>query len=215
MAQRTIHYLLGRLLLREEPVGDAERFLLGCLLPDAYADLADRPATHFINRSIPGMHYFDYDAFRERFAAQMGDPLYQGYCLHLLEDNCYRLFFRQRLALPIDPEDAEQVAALHRDYRLLNARIVARYGLRCEVEHPAAFAREPLSTVAAFATEDFLAAFARDFTEKEEGELRFLTEAALEEYLDGCYPLCLEALRALRHGGRLLPAADLAWTDPN
>ena len=91
---------------------------------------------------------------------------------------------------------------------------MARYGLRCEVEHPAAFAREPLSTVAAFATEDFLAAFARDFTEKEEGELRFLTEAALEEYLDGCYPLCLEALRALRHGGRLLPAADLAWTDP-
>ena len=63
MAQRTIHYLLGQLLLRECPVRDRKRFLLGSILPDAFADLSQRALTHYTNRSVPGYMYFDFDAY--------------------------------------------------------------------------------------------------------------------------------------------------------
>ena len=214
MAQRTIHALLGELILQEEPVGNEERFLLGCILPDAYAERGERAATHFMNHSIPGMRYFDFDAFRERFADRMDDALYIGYYLHLVQDNCYRRFFRARLGLRIDPNKPEQVAALHRDYTILNAEIVARFGLRDRAERPADFACEPLNALADFVLDGFLEAFACDFTTRETGELRYLTMAALDEYIAGCLPLCVEELRALKRGERFLCARDMAWTRP-
>lgn len=214
MAQRTIHALLGELILKEEPVEDEARFLLGCILPDAYEARESRAATHFMNHSIPGMRYFDFDAFRARFAAHMDDALYLGYYLHLVQDNCYRRFFRSRLSLKIDTDNARQVAALHRDYTILNAEIVARYGLRYRVARPADFEAEPLNAVAPFALDAFLDEYARDFTVSETGELRYLTMALLDEYIAGCLPLCVEELRALKRGERYLCARDMAWTRP-
>ena len=214
MAQRTIHALLGELILKEEPVKDEERFLLGCILPDAYASRESREVTHFMDQSIPGMRYFDFDAFRARFADRMDDALYLGYYLHLVQDNCYRRFFRARLGLRIDPNKPEQVAALHRDYTILNAGIVARFGLRYRVERPADFEKEPLNAVVPFALDAFLEAYARDFTVSETGELRYITMALLDEYIAGCLPLCIQELRALKRGERYLCARDMAWTRP-
>ena len=215
MAQRTIHALLGELILKEEPVEHEERFLLGCILPDAYAERESREVTHFMDQSIPGMRYFDFDAFRERFADRMDDALYRGYYLHLVQDNCYRRFFRARLGLRIDPNKPVQVAALHRDYRILNAGVVARFGLRYRVERPADFEKEPLNALADFVLDEFLAEYARDFTISETGELRYLTMALLDEYIAGCLPLCVEELRALKRGERYLCARDMAWTRPD
>ena len=214
MAQRTIHALLGERILQEEPVEHEERFLLGCILPDAYAERGERAAAHCMNQSIPGMRYFDFDAFRERFADRMDDALYLGYYLHLVQDNCYRRFFRERLGVRIDPNKPEQVAALHRDYTILNAGIVARFGLRYRVERPADFEAEPLNALASFVLDEFLAEYARDFTCSETVELRFLTMAALDEYVAGCLPLCIQELRALKRGERCLCARDMAWTRP-
>ena len=214
MAQRTIHALLGERILQEEPVEHEARFLLGCILPDAYASRKSREVTHFMDQSIPGMRFFNFDAFRERFADRMDDALYLGYYLHLVQDNCYRRFFRARLGVRIDPNKPEQVAALHRDYTILNAGIVARFGLRYRVERPADFEQEPLNAIAPFALDGFLDEYARDFTISETGELRFLTMAALDEYVAGCLPLCVEELRALKRGERCLCARDMAWTRP-
>ena len=95
MAQRTIHYVLGELLLCECPVRDRKRFLLGSILPDAYSAQEERKLAHFTDRSTPGIMFFDFDAFRRRFGDRMAaDDLYLGYYMHLVEDNFYRVFFR-------------------------------------------------------------------------------------------------------------------------
>ena len=215
MAQRTIHYLLGELLLRECPVRDRKRFLLGCILPDAFADLSQRALTHFSNRRIPGYMYFDFDAFRERFGENMAeDDLYLGYYMHLLEDNFYRNFFRERVGVAIDNQKPEQVQRLHLDYTLLNACIVERFGLRNEVERPADFEAEPLAAIAHFDLDGFLREFAGDFSRRIAGETRYLTEAVLEEFLARYYEPCLRELRTVQRGGRGLIAKDMAWTKP-
>ncbi len=215
MAQRTIHYLLGELLLRRCPVRDRKRFLLGCILPDAYSDLSQRALTHFTNRSVPGYMYFDFDAFRERFGEKLtADDLYLGYYMHLVEDNFYRVFFRERVGVAIDNQKPEQVRRLHLDYTLLNTCIVERYGLRNEVLRPADFEKEALAAVAQFDLDGFLAEFDGDFTRRAEGETRYLTEAVLEEFLALYYEPCLRELRTVLRGGRGLVARDMAWTKP-
>ena len=215
MAQRTIHYLLGELLLRQVPLPDRRRFLLGSILPDAFAELSERAKTHFTNRSIPGYMYFDFDAFRNRFGVKMAaDDLYLGYYMHLMEDNYYRVFFRERLGVAIDNQKPEQVQRLHLDYTLLNAYIVGRYGLRNEVERPADFEKEPLAAVARFDLDGFLAAFDGDFTRQVEGETRYLTETVLEDFLALHYESCLRELRTVLQGGRGLIARDMAWSKP-
>lgn len=213
MAQRTIHYLLGELMLRDCPVHDRKRFLLGSILPDAFEELSQRALTHFTNRTVPGYMYFDFDAFRERFGRKMAeDDLYLGYYMHLVEDNFYRNFFRERVGIAIDNQKPEQVQRLHLDYTLLNAYIVERYGLQNEVERPMDFEAEPLAGIARFDLDSFLDEFAGDFTRQAEGETRYLTEAVLEEFLERYYEPCLRELRTVQSGGRGLAARDMAWT---
>ena len=84
MAQRTIHYLLGELLLAELPA-DAARFRFGNLLPDAYEHGVHglRAHTHY-TRAEGGVTFSDFEAFRRDFADRVpGDALYLGYYLHL------------------------------------------------------------------------------------------------------------------------------------
>ena len=215
MAQRTIHYLLADRLLRECPARDRKRFLLGSILPDAYCSSDQRKLAHFTNRSTPGLMYFDFDAFRLRFGEQMAaDDLYLGYYMHLVEDNFYRVFFRERVGFAIDNQKPEQVARLHLDYTLLNAYIVERYGVRNEVERPADFESEPINEIARFDLDAFLEAFAGDFTRRFEGRTLYLTETVLDEFLDRYTAPCLQELQTVRAGGRGLIAADMAWTRP-
>ena len=215
MAQRTIHYLLGELLLRQVPLPDRRRFLLGSILPDAFAELSERAKTHFTNRSIPGYMYFDFDAFRNRFGVKMAaDDLYLGYYMHLVEDNYYRVFFRERVGVNIDAQKPEQIKRLHLDYTLLNAYITERYGIRNEVERPPDFESEPLNEIAHFDLDRFLREFAGDFTRQAEGDTRYLTEPMLDEFLARCLPQVLRELRTVQAGGRGLAARDMAWTVP-
>ncbi len=215
MAQRTIHWLFGELLLRECPVRDRKRFLLGSILPDAYRGHEERKLAHFTDRSTPGLMYFDFDAFRLRFGERMAaDDLYLGYYMHLVEDNFYRAFFRERVGVGIDGMAPETVKRLHRDYTLLNAYIVERYGIRNEAERPTDFESEPINAIAHFDLDRFLTDFAGDFTRRAEGETRYLTESMLDEFLARYLPQGLRELRTVQTGGRGLTARDMAWTVP-
>ncbi|MBO6039744.1 MAG: hypothetical protein J6P58_00905 [Oscillospiraceae bacterium] len=215
MAQRTIHYVLGELLLRECPVRDRKRFLLGSILPDAYSEHEERKLAHFTNRSTPGIMFFDFDAFRRRFGDRMAtDELYLGYYIHLVEDNFFRSFFRERLGVGIDALEPEEVERLHRDYTLLNAYIVERYSIRNEIERPRDFENEPLNAIAHFDLDRFLRDFSADFTRQAEGDTRYLTEPMLDEFLARCLPQVLRELRTVQAGGRGLVARDMAWTVP-
>ena len=134
--------------------------------------------------------------------------------MHLVEDNYYRLFFRERVGVGIDGMAPETVERLHRDYTLLNAYIVENYGIRNEIERPPDFESEPINAIARFDLDRFLTDFAEDFTRQAEGKTRYLTEPMLDEFLERHLPLLLRELQTVRAGGRGLIARDMAWTVP-
>ena len=210
MAQRMIHYLIGTLLADEFQLSDRQRFLLGSVLPDAYREQKDRDAAHFANVATPGLRYYDFDAFRERFSALIEDGLYLGYYMHLVEDDFYRRFIRIDHELKVY-EDPEGVKKLHRDYQILNRYIVRKYHLTNELPEAPDLDKEALMSAVNFAPEPFLREMRSDFLEQNDGRTTFLTEEMLEEFLEKYFPEIRQELRAVLGGGSFLKAKDFAW----
>ena len=213
MAQRTIHYLIGEELLGLG-VRDAARFRVGNLLPDAIEDLGFRNLTHYQRHVIVegrSALLSDFERFRRDFAPLVEtDGLYLGYYMHLVEDVCYRRFWKEAAFAPRHMS-RENVAILHRDYHLLNYYIVSRYGLRDELVMPEGFASEPVNRIYPFLLEQFLAEAREDFTEHPEGKTHFLTEELLERFFAEALPVCREALRRILAGEEPLDPCDLNW----
>ena len=118
MAQRTIHYAFGEILSRQVHLKDQQRFLLGSILPDAYANMSDRDRTHYKVKTETHI-YLDFGAFRAQFRAEMlRDDLYLGYYMHLVEDAFYRQFMYSGHFQAA--HSRADVALLHNDYNILN-----------------------------------------------------------------------------------------------
>ena len=213
MAQRTIHYLLG-----EELIGlgvrDVDRFRVGNLLPDAIEDLIFRNLTHYqTDTQIGGetKRLSDFERFRREFAPLVEtDGLYLGYYMHLIEDACYRRFWK-KIGFADRQMTREKVAVLHNDYHLLNRYIVSRYGIRNEIVFPENFEREPVNRIYPFLLRDFLDEMRGDFTENPQGTTHYLTETLLEEFLTDARDTCREALRRILSGGEPMDARTLTW----
>ncbi|MBQ3480797.1 MAG: hypothetical protein IJQ43_02925 [Oscillospiraceae bacterium] len=213
MAQRTIHYLIG-----EELIGlgvrDVDRFRVGNVLPDAIEDLVYRNLTHYQSDALLGgrsVRFSDFERFRREFAPLVEtDGLYLGYYMHLVEDACYRRFWK-KIGFPERHMTREKVAVLHNDYHLLNAYIVRSRGLRDELVFPAGFEREPINRLYPFLLKDFLEEMRGDFTEDPQGTTHYMTEALLEEYLSGAMDVCRDALRRILSGEEPLDARSLTW----
>ncbi len=208
MAQRTIHALFCERICRELDLQDPERFLFGMLLPDA-AEPGQRDITHYKVRTAERV-YYDFARFREEFAQEMEqDELYLGYYLHLVEDALYRMFvYAPRFRMP---KTAEEIAVLHRDYRILNAHIIQAYGLQSRLTRQIDIKGSPLLRMADFRTEELTAEFARDFTDKPAGEAHFLTEKMLEEFLETAVPAVIEEAKRWKNGGTLFTPQDFSW----
>lgn len=210
MAQRTIHYLLGELLL-EEGIPDPERFRMGNLLPDAYQADGVRRVTHFSVKSPEtGEKHSDFEAFRKMFPEKIKtDSLYLGYYLHLVEDACFRVFWKDQ-GKQDRIRNTEDISYLHRDYHLLNRRIVEKYGLVNRAVLPSAFAEEPINRIYPFCPEELLRELEADFGEQTEGETMFLTEPDLEKFIAFALPVCRRALEGIRRDEPVDPM-ELCW----
>ena len=213
MAQRTIHYLIGEELI---PMGvrDVDRFRVGNVLPDAIEDLVYRNLTHYqADTQVGGqsLRISDFERFRRDFAPLVEtDGLYLGYYMHLVEDACYRRFWK-KIGFPERHMTREKVAVLHNDYHLLNAYIVRSRRLRDELVYPADFESEPVNRLYPFLLKDFLAEMRGDFTEDLRGTTHYMTEALLKEYLTGAMDVCRDALRRILSGGEPLDPRSLTW----
>lgn len=213
MAQRTIHYLIG-----EELIGlgvhDVDRFRIGNVLPDAIEDLVFRDLTHYqkdVEIDGRSVRFSDFEHFRCEFAPLVEtDGLYLGYYMHLVEDACYRRFWK-KAGLQEREMTREKVAVLHNDYHLLNAYIVQGRGLRDELVFPEGFEREPINRIYPFLLPSFLSEMREDFTEHPQGTTRYMTEALLEEYLSGAMGICREALRRILAGEEPMDPRILTW----
>ena len=210
MAQRMIHALLAEKLMQEEPVRDPERFVLGSILPDAYQRRIYRDDTHFVQRLEDGRVYYDFRMFAEKYAEQMQDDLYLGYYMHLAEDVFYRTYIRCDRHLEIFGIK-ENVRILHRDYQLLNAAIVQKYGLVQRISGVPDLAGEPLMDIAPLRVPEFLQDFAQDFQETLPGEPVFVNEEMLAEFLDRYYPKIREEYLAVKHGYSAIDPQAYAW----
>lgn len=213
MAQRTIHYLIG-----EELIGlgvrDVDRFRIGNVLPDAIEDLVFRDLTHYqkdVEIDGKSVRLSDFERFRSEFAPLVEtDGLYLGYYMHLVEDACYRRFWK-KAGLQERRMTRETVAVLHNDYHLLNAYIVQSRGLRDELVFPADFEHEPINRIYPFLLSDFIAEMREDFTEHPQGTTRYMTEALLEDYLAGAMDVCREALSRILTGKPPMDPRSLTW----
>ncbi len=212
MAQRTIHYLFGELFSQHINFKDKQRFLLGSVLPDAFADVSDRNKTHFKQQiAEKNQGYFDFDKFKEQyFDLMQKDDLYLGYYMHLVEDAFYRDYiYCGRFIMPCN---MEEVSILHNDYHILNSYISEKYGLQNILETPANFTDEAICDIADFSIDEFLNDMSHDFTEKTVGETVFITENMLDEFIDNYLAAGIKELTAVKNRTTFLKAIDLAYT---
>ena len=209
MAQRTIHYLFGELFSKRIELKDKQRFLLGNVLPDAYAKGSDRDRTHFIVKTDTQV-YFDFSKFRDEYDVLIrNDDLYLGYYMHLVEDAFYRQFlYSDRVIRPRNPEE---VAMLHNDYHILNSHIVNNYHLQNELICPIDLEDEAIDNIAEFSVNGFLEEMSGDFVDQTTGTTRFLTEALLDKFIEEYVSLGLKELQSIRSGSSLLRPIDFAW----
>lgn len=210
MAQRTVHYVFGQILAERCALDDAPRFLFGSLLPDAIRSKSERDASHYVFRGNDGTRYYDFERFRHDYSTRVpSDPLYLGYYMHLVEDNCYREFCHERYNFYFISE--EEVHALHRDYHLLNPFLVQRYSLVDRLSLPSDFSEELLSHLANFDPAGLRADLTLDFSERPEGSFYLMRPEIMQEYIEITLPIAEAELRAVLRGEHHLHAADFAW----
>lgn len=215
MAQRTIHYLLGEMLLNDK-IKDANRFRIGNLLPDAYEASGMRSKTHFTGKMvIPGsesvVRYCDFGDFLRRFEHKVKtDDLYLGYYMHLVEDACFRVFWKEN-GLQSRINSAADVALLHRDYRLLNGYFVKRYGIKNEIRPLSDFDREPINRIYPFLLDEFLQEFDLDFTEYCEEPTTFLSGPMVDGFVSDYIGACKDALHRIQNGEPPMPSDTFIW----
>ena len=209
MAQRTIHYAFGEIFSKQINLKDKNRFLLGSVMPDAYADVFDRDRTHYTTKTEDQV-YFDFCAFREQYHELiLKDDLYLGYYMHLAEDAFYRQFiYNGRFQMP---RIREEVAILHNDYHILNSHIVNKYNIHNALKTPIDLEQESISKIATFIINEFIEDMSYDFKEQTIGETHFLTESMVDEFIDKYVPLGLEELQHIQSGKYTLQALDYAW----
>ena len=210
MAQRTIHYLFGEIFSNHVNLKDKNRFLLGSIMPDAYADAGDREITHYKIKT-EGKAYFDFCTFREQYLEYiLKDDLYLGYYMHLVEDDFYRQFIHnERFKVPCT---REEVAVLHNDYHILNSYIVNKYNICNTLKKSANIEHEPINKIAIFRINEFIEEMSHDFTEQTAGEPYFFTESMVDEFIDKYIPIGLEELQNIQNGKFTLQAIDYAWS---
>ena len=211
MAQRTIHLLLGKIMLEQVKIKNPDRFLLGNVLPDAIESLSLRNTSHFIKElEQEDKWYFDLYGFREQYGDLMVvDDLYLGYYMHLVEDAFYRDFFYNGHCSM--PRTREEVPLLHQDYHILNSYIVQKYQLQNILDLAIPLKDTPLLDLTAFFVDEFLTELSHDFTEQIQGKTTFLTESLLDQFIEHFLPLAIEEAKSIRNGASILKVTDFTW----
>ncbi|MDD6159974.1 MAG: hypothetical protein PUB51_02430 [Oscillospiraceae bacterium] len=215
MAQRTIHYLIGELLLNEK-IRDTNRFRVGNLLPDAYEGNGKRSRTHFTKKTLDpdsgrAVRFCDFGEFLRMFEHKAKtDDLYLGYYMHLVEDACFRVFWKEN-GLQSRINSAADVELLHRDYRLLNGYFVERYKIKNETFPLSTFDCEPINQIYPFLLDDFFREFDLDFTQRCEGTTTFLSGKMVDDFVSDYIGACKDALRRIQYGEPPLPSETFTW----
>lgn len=206
MASRIIHLAVAELLIRQTEIADADRFRLGCILPDAGMQ---NKAAHFKVTLTDGERMYALSAFRREFGDRFSDALYLGYYAHLIQDMLFRNFIYADNSY--DFTIPANVDRLHLDYSLCNRYVIEKYALPAPPAVPADFASEPINRITPFAAEEFITDMAQDYRLRPEGRCVFFTEEQADDFIAQAAALCIKEINALRTGKPLIDDTAYAY----
>lgn len=211
MASRMMHLAVGERLAADMSPTDRNRFLFGCLLPDACPKFTQAHISHFKKKIKFGTKVtYDLTAFRSLYGEKLcSDPLYTGYYMHLVQDLVFRRFVYETHAW--DPTPDGNIRRLHNDYRLLNTYLVGKYALQYNLTKPADIEKEDLYGIYPFDCDTLLASLQEDFVPYTTGEAFFFTAEMADVFLAEATAFCRQVIRDLQNG---IPSPDekkYAW----
>ncbi len=210
MASRVLHLAVLEELMKDIPVKDKNRFRLGGILPDAYNPNVPKSDSHLkIYVCGKSKKTYDLDGYLSLYGGEMDDDLYIGYYLHLIQDLVFReLVYDKYQWNPAIPGNVER---LHNDYRLMNAYVIKKYGVKNDIQMISNLKKEKLYSLYPFEAEVFLNDLTRDFQEEAVGESFFFTEAMADEFVTLATENCRKELQALKEGKHYVDAYERSW----
>lgn len=209
MASRVLHLAVLEELMKDIPVKDINRFRFGGILPDAYNPNMPKSDSHLkIYVCGKSKKTYDLDGYLSLYGGEMDDDLYIGYYLHLIQDLVFReLVYDKYQWNPVIPGNVER---LHNDYRLINAYVIKKYGVKNDIQMISGLKNEKIYSLYPFEAEAFLNDMAGDFQE-ETGESFFFTEAMADEFVTLATENCRKELQALKVGKHYVDAYERSW----
>ncbi|MBQ4602145.1 MAG: hypothetical protein IJB24_04715 [Clostridia bacterium] len=183
-----------------------DEYLVGTVLPD-YVQKENAHYKEFMSER----KYFNLTRFRTEHAEKLGNPVYQGYYLHLVQDMIFRDFMYNIYGF--SPADRENVLKLYGDYQRLNGYLAHKYSIPVELlKNPDIISpdRYPDFTLnkaeLAEETEKY-----HNINICPEGEYSFFTPEMAEEYVRLASDACIGEMSALRGEKEHINEFDYSW----
>ena len=209
MASRMIHLAAGYCLAESIDPAQLQRFLLGSVMPDALPKTVSHRFRYFDGGRCKT---YDLAGFRDRYRDRLGDGLYLGYYMHLVEDIVFRDHLYHRVGyVPTE----EKLVQLHRDYTLLNPYLRERYGITEIPALPDDIADEPLVMGDIGAVGRFLEDMRRELTDDPQGEPVCYTKETAEQYIELAVGVCRNELAAFAGRGEHTDEHSFSWLRHN
>lgn len=211
MASRIMHLAIAEILIRCGAAANADRFRLGCVMPDAYGGGIGTAVSHFKTQIMSGTkNTYRLSDFRKAYAAELlCDDLYLGYYLHLVQDMLFRNYVYDVHGWNPVPQGNPQ--RLHNDYALLNPYIIGKYALAEAVSVPHDIAVEKIMSVYPFDLQRLVRDISGDFSACAQGVHFFFTRQMADEFTCMAAQRCREEISALKSGGYITDETEYAW----
>ena len=211
MASRIMHLAIANEIAKQNSIRDFERFQVGSILPDAYANGISTAESHLktkINNQTQNTYRLSY--FRERYQEELKyDSLYLGYYMHLVQDILFRHFVYDDYKW--DPVPKGNIERLHKDYGLINKYVIKQYGLTENVNISEKLKTEKIMEIYPFDLKQLTKNLQNDFHVSYDGESFFFTEKMADEYIVRATNRCLEETEALQKGMHIIDEEKYAW----
>lgn len=212
MASRVIHMAIASEIIKQVPIKDIDRFILGIILPDAYNhNIKSAKTSHLKYTTADGTkRTYKLGWLRTTYAEQLkNDDLYLGYYLHLIQDTIFRYFVYS--IHNWNPHPVGNAERLHNDYKLLNHHIIEKYNLPNFLIIPDRIEQEPIFNIYPFDIEQLLADFKSDFEPYNNGSTFFFTKEMADDFIKIATKKCIQEINALKSGISTFDELEWAW----
>jgi hypothetical protein len=95
--------------------------------------------------------------------------------------------------------------------RLLNPYIIEKYGVTKEIVHPENWEDERIGYVFPFTLESFFADMEKDYTTCGVGSTQFVTEQALDEFVEEYVDLCVKEIQSVKKNEEYLSPLEFKY----